>query len=151
MASLTEGQMKTFQDLIERMATALRGRYVHALEEESARLRAENRALLNSLLGTAGIAPLESARPPGPAIVVANRAVDGIKRGGEEKFSSSIILRNRVAPASCRLFHFNFVQNTAGKMPALRIQFPKMAIDPHLEGGAWQLTTNSTRQIFPAR
>jgi hypothetical protein len=58
--------MKTFQDLIERMATALRGRYVHALEEESARLRAENRALLNSLLGTAGIAPLESARPPGP-------------------------------------------------------------------------------------
>jgi hypothetical protein len=58
--------MKTFQDLIEHMATALRGRYVHALEEESARLRAENRALLNSLLGTAGIAPLESARPPGP-------------------------------------------------------------------------------------
>jgi hypothetical protein len=61
-----KGQMKTFQEMVERMANALRGRYVHALEEESARLRAENRALLNSLLGTAGIAPLESMRPPGP-------------------------------------------------------------------------------------
>lgn len=58
--------MKTFQEVIERVANAFRGRYVHALEDESARLRAENRALLNSLLGTAGIAPLESMRPPGP-------------------------------------------------------------------------------------
>jgi len=32
----------------------LRGRYVELLEEEVARLRAENRALTNSLLGTAG-------------------------------------------------------------------------------------------------
>jgi hypothetical protein len=63
---MTESQMKTFQELVERVVNALRGRYVHALEEESARLRAENRALLNSLLGTAGIAPLESTRPPGP-------------------------------------------------------------------------------------
>jgi maltooligosyltrehalose synthase len=49
---MTESQMKTFQELVERVVNALRGRYVHALEEESARLRAENRALLNSLLGT---------------------------------------------------------------------------------------------------
>ena len=33
----------------------LRGRYVCLLEEEIARLRAENLALLNSLLGTAGV------------------------------------------------------------------------------------------------
>jgi hypothetical protein len=62
--------MKTFQEIVEHVANSLRApfqsRYVHALEEEAARLRAENRALLNSLLGTAGIAPLESMRPPGP-------------------------------------------------------------------------------------
>jgi hypothetical protein len=62
--------MKTFQEMVERMTNALRTlfqrRYVRALEEEAARLRAENRALLNSLLGTAGIAPLESTRSPGP-------------------------------------------------------------------------------------
>ena len=35
-----------------------RGRYVLLLEEETARLRAENRALVNSLLGTAGFPPI---------------------------------------------------------------------------------------------
>jgi len=35
-----------------------RGRYVLLLEEEVARLRAENRALVNSLLGTAGFPPI---------------------------------------------------------------------------------------------
>jgi hypothetical protein len=35
------------------------GRYTRALEEEVERLRAENRALTNSLLGTAGIPPLD--------------------------------------------------------------------------------------------
>ena len=38
---------------------ALRTRYVVMLEEEVARLRAENRAMLNSLLGTAGFPPVE--------------------------------------------------------------------------------------------
>ncbi|MBZ5528933.1 MAG: hypothetical protein LAN71_13655 [Acidobacteriia bacterium] len=37
----------------------LRSRYVRALEEDVARLRAENRALVNSLLGTAGFPPVE--------------------------------------------------------------------------------------------
>jgi hypothetical protein len=43
-------------------------RYVRMLEEEVARLRAENRALVNSLLGTAGfppISPEEDARRGG--------------------------------------------------------------------------------------
>jgi len=35
-----------------------RSRYVRMLEEDVARLRAENRALVNSLLGTAGFPPL---------------------------------------------------------------------------------------------
>ena len=45
----------------------MRGRYVRSLEaqlarerEEIERLRAENRAMLNSLLGTAGVPPIET-------------------------------------------------------------------------------------------
>jgi hypothetical protein len=51
----------------------IRSRYVRLLEAEIAReraeverLRTENRAMLNSLLGTAGVAPIE-APPPHPA------------------------------------------------------------------------------------
>ena len=44
------------KDFLERL---VRGRYVGRLEEELARLRAENRALMNSLLGTAGFPPVE--------------------------------------------------------------------------------------------
>ena len=40
-------------------AQIFRSRYVRGLECEVARLRAENRALVNSLLGTAGVPPLE--------------------------------------------------------------------------------------------
>ncbi len=45
-------------ELFHRVSLALRGRYVRMLEEEVARLRAENRALVNSLLGTAGFPPI---------------------------------------------------------------------------------------------
>jgi hypothetical protein len=45
-------------DLFQRLLCALRSRYVLMLEEEVARLRAENRALVNSLLGTAGFPPV---------------------------------------------------------------------------------------------
>jgi hypothetical protein len=52
------------KDFIERL---LRSRYVGLLEGEVARLRAENRALTNSLLGTAGFPPVDfpaaSAQP----------------------------------------------------------------------------------------
>jgi hypothetical protein len=43
-----------------------KSRYVRVLEEENARLRAENRAFLNSLLGRAGFPPIEfgEAAPP---------------------------------------------------------------------------------------
>ena len=44
------------KDFLERL---VRGRYVGLLEEEVSRLRAENRALMNSLLGTAGFPPVE--------------------------------------------------------------------------------------------
>jgi hypothetical protein len=45
--------MKDFFELL------LHGRYMGLLESEVSRLRAENRALVNSLLGTAGFPPVE--------------------------------------------------------------------------------------------
>ncbi len=53
------------KDLFQQL---FRGRYVVLLEEEVARLRLENRALTNSLLGTAGFPPVdfpEAAKPLG--------------------------------------------------------------------------------------
>ncbi len=44
-------------------------RYTRALETEVARLRAENRALLNSILGIAGVPPITVAAPA-PAVAV---------------------------------------------------------------------------------
>jgi len=44
------------KDFIQRL---LQSRYVGLLEGEVERLRAENRALTNSLLGTAGISPVD--------------------------------------------------------------------------------------------
>jgi hypothetical protein len=42
----------------------VRSRYVGLLEADVARLRAENRALMNSLLGTAGFPPVEFPEAP---------------------------------------------------------------------------------------
>jgi hypothetical protein len=53
----------TLRDFLQRL---LQGRYVGLLEAEVTRLRAENRALTNSLLGTAGFPPLEYAEPVKP-------------------------------------------------------------------------------------
>jgi len=44
----------------------LQTKYVEMLEGEVARLRAENRALTNSLLGTAGFPPVEYPEPAKP-------------------------------------------------------------------------------------
>ncbi len=44
----------------------LQTRYVGLLEGELVRLRAENRALMNSLLGTAGFPPVEFPEAPKP-------------------------------------------------------------------------------------
>ena len=44
----------------------LQTRYVGMLEADVARLRAENRALMNSLLGTAGFPPVEFPEAPKP-------------------------------------------------------------------------------------
>jgi hypothetical protein len=52
--------------MFELLRAVLRSRYVRSLEEEVARLRAENRALMNSLLGTAGFPPVEFPEAPKP-------------------------------------------------------------------------------------
>jgi hypothetical protein len=52
------------KDFIQRL---LQGRYVGLLEAEVTRLRAENRALTNSLLGTAGFPPVEFPEAVKPA------------------------------------------------------------------------------------
>jgi hypothetical protein len=51
---------------MEFLRRLLKGRYVGLLEADVARLRAENRALTNSLLGTAGFPPVEFAEAPKP-------------------------------------------------------------------------------------
>jgi hypothetical protein len=64
-------------------------RYTCALEEEVARLRAENRALVNSLLGTAGVPPLriegaangtEAREAPKPGAPIRRRSWQQIGR-----------------------------------------------------------------------
>jgi hypothetical protein len=45
--------------MLDFLNSLLRSNYVRLLEEEVSRLRAENRALTNSLLGTAGFPPVE--------------------------------------------------------------------------------------------
>jgi hypothetical protein len=52
--------------MLELFRTVLRSRYVCTLEQEVSRLRAENRALMNSLLGTAGFPPVEFHEAPKP-------------------------------------------------------------------------------------
>src|SRR5579871_7047311 len=53
-------------DLKDFIYRLLNSRYVGLLEGEVERLRAENRALMNSLLGTAGFPPVEFPEPPKP-------------------------------------------------------------------------------------
>jgi hypothetical protein len=67
MAHLAEERLQTkLTAWFARWREGMRSRYVRLLEAEIERLRAENRALLNSLLGTAGVPPIE-APPAHPA------------------------------------------------------------------------------------
>jgi hypothetical protein len=64
--------------MIEKLKQLWRSNYVRLLEEEVVRLRAENRALMNSLLGTAGFPPVEfpEAPKPQPAPLPPNRSLE---------------------------------------------------------------------------
>jgi hypothetical protein len=50
--------------MLDFLRRLMRGRYILMLEADVARLRAENRALMNSLLGTAGFPPVEFPEAP---------------------------------------------------------------------------------------
>ena len=52
------GALMLIRSILRKIAVRLRGSHTRALEEEVARLRAENRALVNSILGVAGIPPM---------------------------------------------------------------------------------------------
>src|SRR5258708_19272349 len=65
-----------WKSLMTWLGQHLRSRYVCALEQDVERLRAENRALVNSLLGTAGVPPIslgEDARRGGVAMTAVRR------------------------------------------------------------------------------
>ncbi len=65
-----------------------RSRYVAMLEEENARLKAENRAFLNSLLGVAGFGPVESDESkPVELTRVRKRSWPQVQRMREEQAS----------------------------------------------------------------
>jgi hypothetical protein len=51
---------------LTKLRELFRSRYIETLEEDVARLRAENRALMNSLLGTAGFPPVDFPAPSQP-------------------------------------------------------------------------------------
>ncbi len=65
-----------WEKMITWLALHLRSRYVRMLEADVERLRAENRALVNSLLGTAGFPPIaldEDARRGAVAMTAVRR------------------------------------------------------------------------------
>lgn len=64
---------------------AFQTRYVGMLEGEVTRLRMENRALMNSLLGTAGFPPVEYAEPVKPVELprMRRRSWQQIQKKGE--------------------------------------------------------------------
>ncbi len=82
----------------------IRGRYVLMLEEEVGRLRAENRALVNSLLGTAGFPPIsleeEARRGGGMMSAVRRRIWTQIARERELAAGKSVAVMGVNAPKS---------------------------------------------------
>ena len=65
-----------WQKFINWISRHARSRYVRLLEQEVERLRAENRALMNSLLGTAGFPPVsldEELKHGSPAMLPVRR------------------------------------------------------------------------------
>jgi len=67
-------------------------RYTRALEAEVSRLRAENRALLNSVLGIAGIPPIVVEED---ASVGARHAVPDNRAAAQSGYSGAVPLRNQ--------------------------------------------------------
>ena len=95
-------------DWLARLRQGMRSRYVRMLEEQIAReravierLRAENRALLNSVLGTAGVPPIETP-PAHPAQIapIRRRSWPQIARAREIEAGREAAVREREREAS---------------------------------------------------
>ena len=73
--------------MLDWLKRTFRTRYVALLEEEVARLRAENRALMNSLLGTVGFPPVEFGEMAKPVLAprIRRRSWQQIQRMKEEE------------------------------------------------------------------
>jgi hypothetical protein len=94
---------RVFEEFVASIRNVFRRRYVGSLEEEVTRLRAENRALLNSLLGTAGVAPLDLEVPRGPmAPTVRRRSWPQIANAREVAETQRAESVRRAASASSR-------------------------------------------------
>ena len=68
----------TLREILGRL---FRANYASALEREVARLRVENRALLNSILGIAGVPPI-AVPADDPAAIAVDPVVDKAAAGG---------------------------------------------------------------------
>jgi hypothetical protein len=68
--------LTTLRTIWQRLATS---RYTQALETDVARLRAENRALLNSILGIAGVPPITLAPSDAASISGLSSGADASK------------------------------------------------------------------------
>lgn len=66
------------RSILKKIASLLRGNYTRRLEDEVARLRAENRALVNSILGVAGIPPVRVLEVEGLVLDAGKANADGI-------------------------------------------------------------------------
>ena len=90
-------------DWLGRVRQGMRSRYVRELEAEIAReraeierLRTENRAMLNSLLGTAGVAPIEAPLPhPAQIAPIRRRSWSQIAAAREIAAGREGIVRDR--------------------------------------------------------
>jgi hypothetical protein len=90
-------------DWLGRLGQGMRSRYVRLLETEIAReraeierLRTENRAMLNSLLGTAGVAPIEAPLPhPAQIAPIRRRSWSQIAAAREIAAGREAIVRDR--------------------------------------------------------
>ena len=96
-----------WQEAMTWLSMRLRSRYVRLLEEEVARLRGENRALVNSLLGTAGLPPIETADSSArlaPLPTVRRRSWTQIATSRELDATRKAAVRERVgiSPATAR-------------------------------------------------
>jgi hypothetical protein len=87
--------MKRIEAFLEWLRGLLVSRHTLFIEAENARLRDENRALLNTLLGRVGHAPVESGgiEPGAPVIKKSGRSWHQIQRMTERESERKLVKR----------------------------------------------------------